>query len=93
MKNDYRNPCRCAIKDYLMRMLQETRASCNLTQLEFSEQLFIDPRSYSRIEHGERMCCLMTFAAYLAYHCKDPNRIASDFRHIFETYRTDTFLN
>lgn len=77
-----KNYCKCAIKDYMSKYLLATRKYNNLTQDKFSEKLMIDTRSYVSLEHGESLCCTLTFIIFLCFHCKDVEGFVRDLREI-----------
>lgn len=72
------NACRCALRSYMADCLSKTRSENHLTQAQFSEQLMINPRSYAALEHGESLCCTLTFVLYLNFFGGDVNGIVKD---------------
>ena len=74
--------CRCALRDYLTNRLIESRKNNGLTQAKFSEILMIDTRSYAALEHGESLCCTLTFIIYICFICEDVNKLVDDLRNI-----------
>ena len=48
-----------------------TRRSLGLTQTQMAEQLKIEPRSYSNLEHGRSLCGTQVFFLYLFRMKKD----------------------
>lgn len=77
-----KHACKCALRDYMANRLLATRKDKRLTQAKFSEDLMIDTRSYVSLEHGENLCCTLTFIIYLCFCCNDVNRLIDDLRQI-----------
>ena len=75
-----KNTCKCALRTYMSQRLAETRREQNLSQTKFSERLMIDTRSYVELEHGECLCCTLTFVLFLMFCCKDRNAILEDMK-------------
>ena len=74
--------CKCALRDYLADVLSKARKDGKLTQAKFAEKLMMDTRSYSDLEHGESLCCTLTFILYLVFFCKDVECLIRDLRQI-----------
>ena len=75
-----KNSCKCALRTYMSQSLAETRKEQPLSQREFSECLMMDPCSYADLEHGECLCCTLTFVLFLMFCCKDRNAILEDMK-------------
>ena len=60
--------------------LSKTRKRERLTQAKFSEKIMMDTRSYASLEHGESLCCTLTFIIFLCFHCKDVDGMIDDLR-------------
>lgn len=84
-----KNSCKCALRDYLTDCLVNARKREKLTQAKFSEKLMMDTRSYSSLEHGESLCCTLTFIIYLCFFCSDVNSLVSDLRDIILKVQSD----
>ena len=84
-----KNFCKCALRDYMTDRLLKTRKSEKLTQAKFSEKLMMDTRSYVALEHGESLCCTLTFIIYLCIYCKDVDRFVHDLREIILKAQND----
>ena len=78
MKSDYK----CALRQYMTECFQKTRREAGMTQEAFSEKLMMDIRSYASLEHGDHLCCTLTFIIYLCFHCADPEGMIRDLRRI-----------
>lgn len=74
--------CKCELKDYMTGILFKARKREKLTQAKFSEKLMMDVRSYASLEHGENLCCTLTFIIYLCFFCKDVDSLVQDLRNI-----------
>ena len=81
---------RCALRDYLTNKLIESRKNNRLTQAKFSEILMIDTRSYAALEHGESLCCTLTFIIYMCFICEDVNKLVDDLRNILQNTTKET---
>lgn len=77
-----KNSCKCDLKDYMADVLFKTRKSEKLTQSQFSEKFMMDVRSYASLEHGESLCCTLTFIIFLCFFCKDVDGLVRDLRSI-----------
>ena len=77
-----KNSCKCALRNYISRCLAETRRAEKLSQEKFSELLMMNPRSYADLEHGEFLCCTLTFVLFLVFHCEDANIPLRDMKRI-----------
>ena len=86
MKITKDNPCFCELSKYLGERFLLTRNDLNLSQMEFANELSIDRRSYIDIEHRKNLCCIITFLAYLCYHCEDVLALLDDCREILDKY-------
>ena len=42
----------------------------------------MDTRSYAALEHGDSLCCTLTFILYLVLFCKDVDELVMDLREI-----------
>ena len=42
----------------------------------------MDTRSYAALEHGDSLCCTLTFILYLVLFCNDVEGLVSDLREI-----------
>lgn len=62
-----KNTCKCALRTYMSQCLAKARREQNLSQAKFSERLMIDARSYADLEHGEYLCCTLTFVLFLMF--------------------------
>ena len=62
--------------------LTRARAERRLSQSKFSEHLMMDTRSYAALEHGDSLCCTLTFILYLVLFCKDVEGLVGDLREI-----------
>lgn len=81
-----KNLCKCALKDYMSERLTSARKENRLTQEKFSEKLMLDTRSYISLEHGESLCCTLTFIIFLCFICKDPDTLVKDLRELLCSY-------
>lgn len=81
--------CRCALRDYLTDRLAKARKQEKLTQAKFSEKLMMDTRSYASLEHGESLCCTLTFIIYLCFFCRDTDGLIQDLRKIILKVQND----
>ena len=77
------------LRDYMTDILSETRKHEKLTQAKFSEKLMMDVRSYASLEHGESLCCTLTFMIYLCFFCKDVDALIRDLRSILIKAQND----
>ena len=79
MRSVYRNTLKRWFRAELMwyRHLEHT------TQLEMSERLAMDERSYIDLEHGKTCCSAVTLALYLTLCCDDPARSLEELRRAF----------
>lgn len=75
-----KDTCKCALRSYMSQRLAETRNEQHLSQTKFSERLMMDPRSYADLEHGECLCCTLTFVLFLMFCCKDRDIILEDMK-------------
>ncbi|MBE6966784.1 MAG: hypothetical protein E7441_12235 [Ruminococcaceae bacterium] len=80
---------KCVLKEYLTECFTNTRRESGLTQQAFSEKLMMDIRSYASLEHGENLCCTLTFILFLCFYCKDPETMIRDLRCILAKYRNE----
>ena len=74
--------CKCDLRDYMADCLAKARKHERLFQAKFSERLMMDVRSYASLEHGESLCCTLTFIIYLCFFCKDVDALVRDLRNI-----------
>ena len=81
--------CKCELEDYMTDILFKTRKSEKVTQARFSEKLMMDVRSYAALEHGENLCCTLTFIIYLCFFCKDVDGLVQDLRSILLKAQSD----
>ena len=65
-----KHSCICALRDYMTDCLSKTRKSEKLTQANFSEKLMMASRSYAALEHGDSLCCTLTFIIFLCFTAK-----------------------
>ena len=79
-----KNFCKCALREYMTKCLFKTRKREQLTQTEFSEKLMMDTRSYAALEHGDSLCCTLTFIIFLVYHCKDVDGLLRELKTILD---------
>lgn len=75
-----KNTCKCELRTYMSQRLVQTRKEQHLSQTKFSERLMMDPRSYADLEHGECLCCTLTFVLFLMFCCKDRDMILEDMK-------------
>ena len=75
-----KNTCKCALRTYMSQRLAETRREQNPSQAKFSERLMIDTRSYVDLEHGECLCCTLTFVLFLVFCCTDRDALLEDMK-------------
>ncbi len=75
-----KNICKCALRTYMSQRLAQTRHEQHLSQARFSERLMIDARSYADLEHGECLCCTLTFVLFLLFCCKDKDALLEDMK-------------
>ena len=80
MRKAYRNILKTCFHADLVR----SRASCNLTQAQMAERLFMDDRSYIDLDHGKSCCSAVTLSLFLIYVCEDVNGFLEELRHAFE---------
>lgn len=83
MKNLYK----CAIRNYLTDCFLKTRREKGFTQEDFSRKLMMDTRSYAALEHGENLCCTLTFILFLCFHCKNPEKLIRDMKSILQEFQ------
>ena len=81
--------CKCELKDYMTTILFKARKREKLTKAKFSEKLMMDVRSYASLEHGESLCCTLTFIIYLCFFCKDVDVLVQDLRNILLKAQND----
>lgn len=81
--------CKCELRDYMTDILFKVRKREKLTQAKFSEKLMMDVRSYASLEHGESLCCTLTFMIYLCFFCKDVDALIRDLRSILLKAQND----
>ena len=74
--------CKCELRTYMTDCLTRARIDNSMSQSEFSEHLMMDTRSYAALEHGESLCCTLTFILYLVLFCKDVEGLVNDLREI-----------
>lgn len=74
--------CKCELRRYMTERLIRARTECRLSQDKFSEKLMMDTRSYAALEHGDSLCCTLTFILYLVLFCKDVEGLVKDLREI-----------
>ena len=74
--------CKCELRAYMTNCLARARVDNRMSQSEFSEHLMMDTRSYAALEHGESLCCTLTFILYLVLFCKDVEGLVKDLREI-----------
>lgn len=74
--------CKCALRSYLTKRLAQARLDAHLTQDEFAEKLMMDTRSYASLEHGDSLCCTLTFIIYLVFFCDNVEALVRDLREI-----------
>ena len=72
--------CECALKRIIAKRLSEARRNHQLTQEQFSEKLMIAPRTYAYNEHGDSMCCTLSFIIYLVFCCDDCDKLIEELR-------------
>ena len=77
-----KNTCKCALRTYMSQRLAETRREQKLSQAKFSERLMVDALSYADLEHGECLCCTLTFVLFLLFCCKDRDALLLDMKVI-----------
>lgn len=77
-----KNSCKCDLKDYMSDVLFRTRKNEKFTQSQFSEKFMMDVRSYASLEHGENLCCTLTFIIFLCFFCKNVDGLVRDLRNI-----------
>ena len=74
--------CKCELRTYMSQRFAETRKEQNLSQTKFSERLMMDPRSYADLEHGECLCCTLTFVLFLVFCCKNWDALLEDVKSL-----------
>lgn len=77
-----KNTFRCVLREYMADRLFRARREMDLTQAKFAELVMMDTRSYVSLEHGENLCCTLTFIVYLVFLCKDPEGLIKDLRKV-----------
>ena len=77
-----KNSCKCALRDYISHCLAQTRQAGQYSQEKFSELHMMNPRSYADPEHGQFLCCTLTFVLFLVFYCEDANVILQDMKRI-----------
>lgn len=77
--------CKRALRDYMTSRFAQARKNSGLTQARFSEKLMMDTRSYVALEHGDSLCCTLTFMLYLCFLCEDVDGLVDDLRNIILT--------
>lgn len=75
-----KNTCKCELRHYMSKCLAQACREEKLSQAKFSERLMIDARSYADLEHGECLCCTLTFVLFLLFCCKDRDAILGDMK-------------
>ena len=61
------------LKEWFNNQLIQARAEKNFTQLQMSELLLMDERSYIDLEHGKTGCSALTLVLFIIYFVKDKN--------------------
>ena len=79
-----KNTCKCELRSCMTNHFQATRKSLHLSQEKFSEKLMMSTRSYSDLEHGDSLCCTLTFIIFLVYHCKDVDGLLRELKTILD---------
>ena len=74
--------CKCELREYMTDCLTRARIENSMSQSEFSEHLMMDTRSYAALEHGDSLCCTLTFILYLVLFCKNVDELVKDLREI-----------
>lgn len=69
------------------RLLFENAQGKGFTQEDFSRKLMMDTRSYAALEHGENLCCTLTFILFLCFHCKNPEKLIRDMKSILQEFQ------
>lgn len=75
-----KSACECALKRIIAKRLAEARNNYSYTQEQFSEKLMIAPRTYIYNEHGESLCCTLSFIIYLVNYCDDHDKLIDELR-------------
>ena len=84
-----KNICKCALRSYMTKCLFKTHMREKLTQATFSEKLMMDTRSCIALEHGENLCCTLTFIIFLCFFCSDVDALIQDLRKIILAAQND----
>ena len=79
-----RNTYRTILKHFFHTRLITLRNSTNYTQVELSEKLQMDERSFSYLIHGKTSCSAVTLVLFLLYLCPDPNEFLLSLKEEFE---------
>lgn len=74
---------RNTLKRWFRAELMRYRHLEHTTQLEMSERLAMDERSYIDLEHGKTCCSAVTLALYLTLCCDNPARSLEELRRAF----------
>ena len=74
--------CKCELREYMTDCLTRARIENSMSQSEFSEHLMMDTCSYAALEHGDSLCCTLTFILYLVLFCKNVDELVKDLREI-----------
>ena len=72
------------LKIWFQDKLVHQRDVSFMTQLEMSERLEMDERSYIDLEHGKTCCGAVTLALFLTFCCSDPMEVLEELRCAFE---------
>ena len=80
MRKRYREILKKWFRDQLIRH----RNTSGLTQLEMSDRLAMDERSYIDLEHGKTCCSAVTLALFLTSCSDDPMRSLRELRCALE---------
>ena len=72
------------LKSIMHDQLGKARERMNMSQVEFSEMLMIDPRSYLELEHGNNLCSTLVFVLFAIYCCDDADALLAEIKDGFE---------
>lgn len=72
------------LKAHFHTALVRTREARKLTQLQMSQLLSMDERSYIDLDHGKSSCSAITLVLFLIYVCDDAQGFLEELRNAIE---------
>lgn len=77
-----KRPCACPLSDCMHRCLAESGKEAMSLDFRSIEDLAVPLCDQSVSGHGEPLCCVFMFIAYLAFLCDDADGLACDLRKV-----------